>query len=88
PTAPAHRVYLLDANGTGIPDVIILDETGPHYMIGKGKWAFSVETEKRLPQTGPLEEMTFGDINADGFLDLLGITAKSRKPRLWLNRVK
>ena len=32
--------------------------------------------------------MRFGDINGDGFLDLLGITAKNNYPKLWLNRVK
>lgn len=88
PGEPVHRVYLLDANGTGLPDAILLGETGPHFMIGRGKWEFSVDTGKRLPPTRRLEEMTFGEINGDGFLDLLAIAAPSRKPLLWLNRVK
>ena len=88
PTLPAFRVYLLDANGTGIPDVIILNEKGLLYLVGKGEWDFSVETKKRFPQTSPMREMRFGDINGDGFLDLLGITAKNNYPKLWLNRVK
>jgi len=88
PDAPAFRVYLLDANGTGIPDVIILSEKGLHYLVGKGKWKFSEETKKRFPQTSPMREMSFGDINGDGFLDLLGLAVKDSSPRLWLNRVK
>ena len=85
---PASRVYLLDANGTGIPDAIILHNKGLYYMVGQGQWDFSVETEKRFPQTSPMKEMAFGDINGDGFLDLLGIVAKNNNPRLWLNRVR
>lgn len=88
PSVPAFRVYLLDANGTGIPDAIILNKDGPYYMVGKGKWEFSVETDKRLPEKNAMKDMTFGDINGDGFLDVLGITAKNSNPRLWLNRVK
>ena len=88
PSVPAFRVYLLDANGTGIPDAIILHKRGPYYMVGKGKWDFSVETDKRLPTTSPIKEITFGDINGDGFLDLLGVVAKNNNPKLWLNRVR
>ena len=88
PPVPALRVYLLDANGTGIPDIIILNNNGPYYMVGKGKWNFSVETKKRLPETGPMKGMTFGDVNGDGFLDLLGIAVSNNSPRLWLNRVE
>ena len=88
PVAPAARVYLLDANGTGIPDVIILAKKGLHYLIGEGKWRFSIETEKRFPQTSPMREMSFGDINRDGFLDILGLVAKNNNPKLWLNRVE
>jgi len=68
--------------------VIILNEKGLLYLVGKGEWDFSVETKKRFPQTSPMREMRFGDINGDGFLDLLGITAKNHHPKLWLNRVK
>jgi len=88
PARSLLRVYLLDANGTGIPDVIILSEKGLLYLVGKGKWDFSVETKKRFPQTNPMREMSFGDINGDGFLDLLGITAKNNHPKLWMNRVR
>jgi len=88
PALPAFRVYLLDANGTGIPDAIILNEKELLYLVGKGGWNFSRETRKRFPQTDPMKEISFGDINGDGFLDLLGITAKNSHPKLWLNRVK
>ena len=88
PAESAFRVYLLDANGTGIPDAIILGRKGPHYLVGLGKWNFSVGTNKRFPETGPIKNMTFGDINGDGFLDILGVSAGKNTPKLWLNRVK
>jgi hypothetical protein len=88
PSMPAFRVYLLDANGTGIADVIILNDNGPYYNVGKGKWNFSVETEKRLPEISPMKEITFGDVNGDGFLDFLGITVRNNDLKLWLNRVE
>jgi len=43
---------------------------------------------KRFPQTSPMREMSFGDINRDGFLDILGLVAKNNNPKLWLNRVE
>ena len=88
PSVPAFRVYLLDANGTDIPDVIILNNNGPYYMIGKGNWSFNVETKKRLPEITPMKEIIFGDFNGDGFLDLLAITSKNTNPKLWLNRLE
>ncbi len=87
PVVPVTRVYLLDANGTGIPDAIILTTKGVKYLIGKGNWNFSSETQKRFPQTKPMREMSFGDINGDGFLDILGLVAKNNTPKLWLNRI-
>tara|TARA_B110000116_G_scaffold189064_1_gene164180 strand:- start:10 stop:1353 length:1344 start_codon:yes stop_codon:yes gene_type:complete len=86
PSVQASHVYLLDANGTGIPDVIILNKKRIYYLVGKGKWNFSLETKKRFPETSPMKEIVFGDINGDGFLDLLGIEINN-SPKLWLNRV-
>ena len=60
---------------------------GLKYLIGKGKWRFTSEAQKRFPQTRPMREMSFGDINGDGFLDMLGLVAKNNNPKLWLNRI-
>ena len=86
PSVQASRVYLLDANGTGIPDAIILNKKRIYYLVGKGKWNFSLETKKRFSEISPMKEIVFGDINGDGFLDLLGIETNNN-PKLWLNRV-
>ena len=86
PSVKASRVYLLDANGTGIPDVIILNKKRIYYLVGKGKWNFNLETKKRFSKISPMKEIVFGDINGDGFLDLLGIETNNN-PKLWLNRV-
>ncbi len=86
PSVQASRVYLLDANGTGIADAIILNKKRIYYLVGKGKWNFSLETKKRFSEISPMKEIVFGDINGDGFLDLLGIETNNN-PKLWLNRV-
>lgn len=82
------RVYLLDANGNGIPDALILNAGETHFLQGKGEWKFSVETVRRLPRVRQMMEMTFGDIDDDGYLDIFGIDPKDRKGKLWLNRFK
>ncbi len=82
------RVYLLDANGNGIPDVLILSAGKTHFLQGKGEWKFSVETVRRLPRANEMMEMAFGDIDDDGYLDIFGIDPKDRKGKLWLNRFK
>ena len=82
------RVYLLDANGNGIPDALILSEGETHYLQGKGEWKFSVETVRRLPRSRQMTEIAFGDIDDDGYLDVFGIDSKDRKGKLWLNRFK
>ncbi|MDA0692756.1 MAG: VCBS repeat-containing protein [Nitrospinae bacterium] len=88
PQTSVSRVYLLDANGNGIPDALILSEGTTHYLQGQGEWKFSVETVKRLPRSRQLMEMAFGDIDDDGYLDILGIGSSDRKGKLWLNRFK
>ena len=84
----ASRVYLLDANGNGIPDALILSEGSVHYLQGKGAWKFSDETVRRLPRARKMTEMAFGDFNDDGYLDVFGIDSKNKKAKLWLNRFK
>jgi VCBS repeat protein len=88
PQKSVSRVYLLDANGSGIPDALILSEGTTHYLQGQGEWKFSVETVKRLPRSRLMMEMAFGDINDDGYLDIFGIGSSDRKGKLWLNRFK
>jgi hypothetical protein len=82
------RVYLLDANGNSIPDALILKAGITHFLQGQGEWKFSVETVRRLPRARRIMEMTFGDFDDDGYLDIFGIDPKTRKGKLWLNRFK
>jgi len=49
---------------------------------------FQCRNGKAISTNKSYEEMRFGDINGDGFLDLLGITEKNNHPKLWLNKVK
>jgi hypothetical protein len=86
PPYPSRRIYLLDANGSDIPDAIILSQRGVHYLRGLGKWKFSRESKLRLPPQTLLKEISFADINDDSYLDVLGITAKGGEARLWMNR--
>lgn len=84
PQFPSHKVYLLDADANKTPDIIILSQKGVHFLIGEGDWEFSDETLRRFPYSIPFKEMTFGDVNQDGALDIFGITAKNNKGRLWV----
>ena len=86
PPYPSRRIYLLDANGSDIPDAIILSQRGAHYLRGLGKWRFARETKKRLPASARFKEMSFADVNDDGYLDILAITAKGGEAKLWINR--
>lgn len=88
PNLPSHQVYLLDANGNRIPDIIILSRKGAHFLVGKGDWEFSDETLKRFPYSIPFDKMTFGNINDKGFLDIFAITSKGKKGRLWVDHFK
>ena len=85
PRLPSIKGYLLDGNGDTRPDALILTKRGVYYFQGRrGKWIFSDETEKRLPRFRQFNQMTFGNINKDKFLDLFGWSKNSS--RLWLNR--
>ncbi|MGV7221578.1 MAG: FG-GAP repeat domain-containing protein [Nitrospinales bacterium] len=86
PPYPSRRIYLLDANGSDIPDAIVLSQRGAHYLRGLGKWKFSRESKLRLPAPTLFKEMSFADVNDDSYLDILGITAKGGEVRLWMNR--
>jgi hypothetical protein len=84
PRLPAAKVYLLDGNGNTRPDALILTSKGVYYLQGRGRWDFSDETRRRLPRYRQFDQMTFGDINQDQFLDLFAWSGQSS--RLWLNR--
>ncbi len=84
PRLPAVKVYLLDGNGNTRPDALILTSKGVYYLQGRGKWEFSDETRRRLPRYRKIDQMTFGDIDQDQFLDLFGWSRQSSW--LWLNR--
>ncbi len=85
PPYPSRRVYLFDANGSDIPDAIILSQRGVHYLRGKGDWQFARESKKRLPGPVRFDELTFADVNDDGYLDIFGITSQGKQGRLWIN---
>ena len=84
PRFPSQKVYLLDGNGNNHPDALILTAEGVYYFQGYGKWQFSDETIRRLPRFKKFDQMVFGDINQDKFLDLFGWSRQAG--RLWLNR--
>ena len=84
---PSYRVYLLDADANGVPDILILSRQGVHFLVGQGPWKFSDETIKRLPFSARFDEMTFGDVNGDGNLDIFGILSKNRTGRIWVDRL-
>jgi hypothetical protein len=86
PAYPSRAVYLLDANGDDIPDIIILSSQGIHYLRGLGKWRFLKESARRLPANLHFDELTFADVNNDGHLDFFGILQEDRRGRLWVNQ--
>lgn len=86
PRFPSTRVYLLDADGNDIPDIIILSKKGVHLLIGHGNWKFSDETLRRFPENMNFDEMTFGDVDGDGRLDIFGVDSKRSAGRLWVSR--
>ena len=85
PQYPSRAVYLLDANGSEIPDILILSSRGIHYLQGRGKWKFWKESRRRLPGNARFRELIFADVDDDDHLDIFGITAEGGVGRLWLN---
>lgn len=83
PPFPVNGIYLLDGDGDEWPDMILLADRATYYLSGKGPWKYAIETKKRLPGNPPFREITFGDVNDDGYLDLLGITPQGQ-PHLWV----
>ncbi len=86
PRYPSTRVYLLDADNNDIPDIIIISKKGVHLLIGHGGWKFSDETARRLPENATFDEMTFGDVDGDGNLDIFGVDRKKGVGKLWVSR--
>lgn len=84
PQSPSHKVYLLDADGNKTADSIVLSDKGTHFLINKGKWVFADETRKRIPYSARFDEMTFGDVDGNGHLDIFGILSNNKEGRLWL----
>ncbi len=83
PPFPVHGIYLLDGDGDEWPDMILLSEKATYYLRGTGPWKYSIETKKRLPNNRPFKEITFGDVNDDGYLDLFAI-APDGSGHLWV----
>jgi hypothetical protein len=84
PRLSTAKAYLLDGNGNTRPDALILTSKEVYYLQGRGRWNFSDETHRRLPRFRHFDQMTFGDIDGDQFLDLFAWSRQTS--RLWLNR--
>jgi hypothetical protein len=85
PKVPFQAVYLLDANGSEFPDILLLSDKGIHYLRGLGKWRFWKESRRRLPFNDKFYELTFADINRDSFLDIFTYAKRDGRGILWVN---
>ncbi|NIQ02961.1 MAG: hypothetical protein GWM98_08955 [Nitrospinaceae bacterium] len=85
PNVPFRAVYLLDANGSDFPDMILLSDKGIHFLRGLGKWRFWKESRRRLPYNDQFDELSFGDVDRDAFLDIFGYSQKNDRGVLWVN---
>ena len=86
PNTPSRRVYLLDANGSGQVDILILGDEKTVFLTGRGNWEFNDDSLNRLPGSSHFLEMAFADTDRNGYLDILGISKIDRKITLWVNR--
>ncbi len=85
PKTVFQAVYLLDANGSEIPDIILLSARGIHYLRGLGKWRFWKESRRRLPFNDKFHALTFADVDDDSFLDIFGYAKREGRGVLWMN---
>lgn len=85
PKTVFKAVYLLDANGSEFPDILLLSKMGIHYLRGLGKWRFWKESRRRLPFNVKFHELTFADVDGDSFLDIFGYDTRERRGVLWMN---
>jgi hypothetical protein len=85
PKTVFKAVYLLDANGSEFPDIILLSKKGIHYLRGLGKWRFWKESRRRLPFNAKFHALSFADIDRDSFLDIFGYAKREGRGVLWMN---
>ena len=85
PKTVFQAVYLLDANGSEFPDILLLSKKGIHYLRGLGKWRFWKESRRRLPFNNKFQALTFADVDRDSFLDIFGYAKKEGRGVLWMN---
>jgi len=85
PKTVFQAVYLLDANGSEVPDIILLSAKGIHFLRGLGKWRFWKESRRRLPFNDKFHALTFADIDSDSFLDIFGYAKREGRGVLWMN---
>ena len=85
PRAVFRAVYLLDANGSEFPDIILLSDKGIHFLRGLGKWRFWKESRRRLPFNDQFYELVFADVNRDSFLDIFTYAKREGRGILWIN---
>jgi hypothetical protein len=85
PKTTFQAVYLLDANGSEFPDILLLSKKGIHYLRGLGKWRFWKESRRRLPFNDKFHALTFADVDRDSFLDIFGYAKREGRGVLWMN---
>ena len=85
PKTVFQAVYLLDANGSEFPDILLLSKKGIHYLRGLGKWRFWKESRRRLPFNDKFHALTFADVDRDSFLDIFGYAKREGRGVLWMN---
>jgi hypothetical protein len=85
PKTVFQAVYLLDANGSEFPDILLLSKKGIHYLRGLGKWRFWKESRRRLPFNDKFHALTFADVDRVSFRDIFGYAKREGRGVLWMN---